>query len=857
MQKLLFFLTALLFVVSCSDDIVTGNDIAVGEGQEQVEPAMRTIRISAAPSESRANRTSLNGENFNIVWDEGDEFQIVKEGAVGTSNMLRITLDSNGSGIGYTVSGALVSSEINVKYDDVKVVIGGEDVTSKICSDNTDDNAYKIGITNNKENYQYAPAGNEMKAKLYGSGNNKTFMLARSTSSNGILSESNKAEITLTNIQYKFNIGSWHSLNESSALTNGSSINGVSIGDAKSFEWLHGINSTMHLTSEAGNTHGEFEGQIPASTSIDGATLAVYPTSAYKKYVGGTLSLALSNVQDYVEGSFDHKANVALGNITEAEGDSYHVAFKNMCGVLQLNLKGQGEVGSISITDKGGKMLWGYATVEAADYQDGINTEMLTGGDNIITLNCDGVTLTDEEKTFHIVVPVGAFENGMDIEVKSKDGTQLYKKSTTSNNMIKRGIVKQMPVLNVEMLEAYDLENEAVKLYFSYPHYQTYGEKSHFTTYASALKNMYSHDTPNSVPLSWTGDASNTYTVSLTYKNDDDVSTTKTYTATGTSFDAYNLVPGKKYSYTVKAGETVVKSGRFYTTGQVRMGRIDDSWNCRDLGGWTGLNGKKIKYEWIFRCSSLNGVFYKKPSSTRYKVPECANPANYTFTETSRQQVLDLGFKSELDLRTTRAEENNDNADDLSHAWSLAQNNTGIEDWNFFHIKTNGASAPMSNYAVIKDVAWIINEVINKKRPVAFHCRSGADRTGMVAIALESLLGVAPGDLARDYELTNFSSEQPKAEGKNELRDRKVTDTSKECYKFHKALFQDDKTNPGANYQEKMYYYLNQTFRSLGVAINASDLDKFIKFMLGLDSYTHPSWATENGNSLESIYNHQ
>lgn len=50
----------------------------------------------------------------------------------------------------------------------------------------------------------------------------------------------------------------------------------------------------------------------------------------------------------------------------------------------------------------------------------------------------------------------------------------------------------------------------------------------------------------------------------------------------------------------------------------------------------------------------------------------------------------------------------------------------------------------------------IMNSVIHAK-PVYFHCGIGADRTGMIASALEGLLGVSRADIDMEYELTNFA----------------------------------------------------------------------------------------------------
>lgn len=879
MRKIFFLFAALLCLASCSDEILTDSDMAT---EEQCKPAvfedlLKTIRISAssvenAPAGEGPSRTTLDGHS--VLWDKGDKFIVVNPQTSGPSNKLQITIDGKGQGMGFEVSR---TSSVQIKYSGIRVAINDHIVTDEILSapeevENDKNNDFLLGIPNSQDRYKYptpeTPVKNPVKSK-YQIWPPKTFYgatLARS-SSNSDYSPSKKAVITLQDIKYSTDGKKWDDINEYSSLLNGNKYFD-DLKNVPSFTWLHSSDLVMTIDNNngPGRTYGAFKGEASFDSDISDDAYAVFPYNAVKKYSDGKLTVTIPSTQSYKGDSFGNTANLMIGSLDEQEDGSYHVSFKNMCGVLQLKLKGDCDLSSISITDKGGKMLWGNVTIPADKIEEGISTDMISGGSSTITLDCDGEFLTDEEKVFDIVVPVGSFQNGMDVEVKSKGG-QEFKMSTSLNNEISRNTIKKMPPFKVNLVDTYDLENEAVKLFFSFPHYQTYGEEtSHFTdkTTAEALKDMYNHDTPEKVSLSWIGDASKTYTVSLTHMNDDGQSVTKNYSAKGTKYNADNLVPGKDYTYTVKDGEEIIKTCHFKTAGLVRMVTIDVSWNCRDIGGWTGLNGKNIKYEWIYRCGSLNGEFYKKPSknwlgqTVKYGIIEQTTPGNYTFGDPSRQQVLDLGIKSELDLRTTRQEENNDKADGIVHSWSLGQNNTGIDDWNFFHIKTSGATAPLTDYAVIKDVAWIINEVINEKRPVAFHCKSGADRTGMVGIALESLLGVNPGDIAREYELTNFSSEMPKIEDKKELRDRRADGKANtEAFSFHNEIFKNDKSNPGTNYQEKMYYYLNKKFANIGVAISSSDLDNFIKFMLGLSNYSHPSWATENGNTLESVYNHQ
>jgi hypothetical protein len=45
---------------------------------------------------------------------------------------------------------------------------------------------------------------------------------------------------------------------------------------------------------------------------------------------------------------------------------------------------------------------------------------------------------------------------------------------------------------------------------------------------------------------------------------------------------------------------------------------------------------------------------------------------------------------------------------------------------------------------------------VKSGKAVYFHCFSGADRTGYIAMLIEGLLGVSEKDCSIDYELTSF-----------------------------------------------------------------------------------------------------
>lgn len=872
-RAMMSFACALLTFTACSDEeTVLPGENPGADSEEAIlsEVPMKTIRISAgmAKGEGASNSRTTLAADGRVLWDAGDQYTIINEDPKDkVSNTLRITLNEPGSGLGVsTVSGANVSNEVNLKYSDIKVLIGGEDVTSKILNTSKNDNGYKVGATNSDGKYQYTNIGSEMKAKLYGSGGNKTFVIARCTSSdeNVMLSGSKQAVITLTGIQWKYNLGSWNSLNENNTtMVNGASISGVDLKNVADYRWMHGICSDVTLTSEAGNPYGIFEGEIPVNSEIGNNTMAVFPGREGTTYNKGNLTITVPQTQSYVENSFDHKANIMVGNIVMTD-DHYDATFFNMMGVVKLSLKGSGNVSTISITDRAGKNLCGTATLPAADYKSGISTDMISGGSATLTMNCNNLMLSEETKDIYFVVPVGAFTRGCEIAIRSGDTGDEFK--TSKDLEIERGVIVEMPTINVDNYEIFNIENEILTQYLDKGPYSSWGADSYFYVSRNVTdlgKDAIDKDYPNSKTVTWVGSTSAEYKVTLTDKtNKKDIFTNRS--VTGTSFSFYNMVPDHKYVYTILDGsDNVVTSGKFIAKGRVRMVTVDDTFNFRDLGGWTGLGGNKIKYEWIYRCGSLNGKFNIGTGvGTNYSHEQIAAASNYNmFTANSTRQLVDMGIKSELDLRFTIGEGTADSK--YPHKYCIGVSHTNVPNWTYYHINTSPATSnPRTDSGVVKDVAWIIDQVVNHNNPVAFHCMSGADRTGAVAFTILSLLGVSEGNIALEYEITNFSHEQKVIKGKSEIRGKYTSENKNGFYGNAFKNYGSSATINGvsctmSNLQEKAYAYLNHTFSNTGKAIKASDLDKFIEKMLGMPAgtYQHPSWATDNNrNSLESIF---
>ena len=382
------------------------------------------------------------------------------------------------------------------------------------------------------------------------------------------------------------------------------------------------------------------------------------------------------------------------------------------------------------------------------------------------------------------------------------------------------------------------IENDIVYAYMQCGTYEKFGSKSHFydpAVKATADLYKWKGDDPKGITVSWEGNAEAQYTVPISTQEG---LWYKDYVK-GNSYTFNNLIPGVVYSYEISLEGNSIKYGRLQPTGQVRMLDIPYAWNYRDEGGWTGLQGNTVRYGWIYRGSSLNGKFTGN-DGTR----EVYDINNWWAPDTMKVIINRIGIKAELDLRGNleilgRTGDNNSahsNAlgfswfDDVDYHWVMS-------DYGYYY--------PLERSALIQDLAFIIAE-LKKGRPVAYHCRSGADRTGVLGALILGILGVHEGDIARDYELTSLSSEYT-------AKTLKLASQAVSAAPNHFSSGKGIRSLEGETLQEKYYRYVNQHFDD--VHINADDIDWFICFMLGLDSYTHPSWAMNyDDNPLEKVY---
>ena len=221
----------------------------------------------------------------------------------------------------------------------------------------------------------------------------------------------------------------------------------------------------FELTGGENTPDATFAGEAPTSNS---AYCAFYPysgpnnLSATQSGSTYTVTYALPYCQTYrapINGvpTFDDRDCPMIAYSTD--GQNYQ--FKNMMGVLKLDLKGTGVVDHIVLTDNNtNAKLHGTATVSVSvpGATPELTSASITDGGNDLKLTCgDGVELNENTATsFYFVVPVGTLgTNGFIIDVyNANDEKYTIDKSNISGNIIQRAIISTLAVDNVEVPEA-------------------------------------------------------------------------------------------------------------------------------------------------------------------------------------------------------------------------------------------------------------------------------------------------------------------------------------------------------------------------------------------------------------------
>jgi protein-tyrosine phosphatase len=171
------------------------------------------------------------------------------------------------------------------------------------------------------------------------------------------------------------------------------------------------------------------------------------------------------------------------------------------------------------------------------------------------------------------------------------------------------------------------------------------------------------------------------------------------------------------------------------TTGP-RLVPLEGCLNFRDLGGYTGEGGRKVRHNRIYRADDLSKL-----------------------SAADIVRIGELGITAAIDLRS---------AGELNRAPSPLRGHPGFA---YYHVQLldglnsspDGTpqiqSLPEMYKSLLPEAGSRIGRVFRilcdrQGRGVVFHCTAGKDRTGVIAALLLNLCGVSDGDIIADYALT-------------------------------------------------------------------------------------------------------
>lgn len=223
------------------------------------------------------------------------------------------------------------------------------------------------------------------------------------------------------------------------ALTPGNSVVWSEGDQIRIYNSSNPAGAVFTLESGAGTVDGAFTGTI----SGEGPFYAIYPADAAGAltYEGGlTLNLQVPSTQNYAAGSFGKGANIswAMAETTST------LFFHNVFGAVSFTVTGSKTIKAVNLYTRGSDILNG--NVKITNLGGDAWVSYLDTKNQSVSLDCgEGVQLDGSGVTFHISVPAGAFAEGFFVEFIDSEGNAMLKSAPATQNVINRGVIRQMP----------------------------------------------------------------------------------------------------------------------------------------------------------------------------------------------------------------------------------------------------------------------------------------------------------------------------------------------------------------------------------------------------------------------------
>ena len=249
----------------------------------------------------------------------------------------------------------------------------------------------------------------------------------------------------------------------------------VELDEAVQTVWTKGDEVSVFYTTTANNRFsyagetGAVSGELVRETADVGSetldrVVAVYPYD--EEYVidpvAESIEMVVPATQHYKEGSFGVGESVML---YAGGGDSFK--FRNVCGVVRIELRGVGSVTSVTLSGNNNELLAGEALLNYRTLDMSLEGGVSDASLRTLTLDCgEGVALDPVATTaFYFVMVPQCFEKGFTMEVAFSDG-EVVRKSTSKAITIARNSIQPMSVVDI-IDERLDVET--MPLIMTYP----------------------------------------------------------------------------------------------------------------------------------------------------------------------------------------------------------------------------------------------------------------------------------------------------------------------------------------------------------------------------------------------------
>lgn len=247
--------------------------------------------------------------------------------------------------------------------------------------------------------------------------------------------------------------------------------------------------------------------------------------------------------------------------------------------------------------------------------------------------------------------------------------------------------------------------------------------------------------------------------------------------------------------------------------------------NVRDIGGFVGYNGKKVKEGRIYRGGFL-GRLSKKDVDTISKLNltdiidfrsavEFENRPDYKFPNVTYHSFPSLIDNPELKKKF--------DYDDSNLLWFLGGN------YDAFHHMELTYEENLTSEIGIEAMKNLFKVMLSDdSRTVYFHCSQGKDRAGLASYLILYILGVDEKEIREDYLRSNEAMKQKIKQLKFLLKDKPFY--SKDYEKALKLVFSADE-----RYLDYGLNSINKKFGSLDFYIKnilEVDIDKFREYYL-------------------------